>query len=203
MTDEQVLVVPTEAFRELGYFEGLCRDVARYESMFRLGRFMPRAQAEEDPTFKQLIPYVVLRHRGRIFHYRRGSKGTEARLHALRSVGVGGHINPVDGHDFDGIYRAAMLRELREEVELPPGSPRLEPLGLINDDSVPVGRVHLGVVHLLELASAEVQSREAALADSGFAEVEALHAERDEFETWSRFVLDELAARSSEKQVVA
>ena len=194
MTDEQVLVVPTTAFHEIGLFQGMCRDIARYEPMFRLGRFMPRSRAEDDPNFKQLIPYVVLRHRGRIFRYRRGSKGTEARLHALRSIGVGGHINPADGKDFDGLYHAAMLRELREEVELPPGAPRLEPLGLINDDSVPVGRVHLGVVHVLELTTPDVRSRESALAEAGFSSLSELLADRDGFETWSRFVLDELAA---------
>jgi predicted NUDIX family phosphoesterase len=194
MNDEQVLVVPTAAFHEIGLFQGLCRDAARYEPMFRLGRFIPRAKAEDDPSFKQLIPYVVLRHEERIFRYRRGSKGTEARLHALGSIGVGGHINPVDGHDFDGLYHAAMLRELREEVELPSGPPRLEPMGLINDDSVPVGRVHLGVVHLLELPTPEVRSREAALADARFASLDELLRDREGFETWSRFVIDELAA---------
>jgi predicted NUDIX family phosphoesterase len=195
MTGEQVLVVPTAAFHELGLFQGLCRDVARYEPMFRLGRFIPRVRAEDDPNFKQLIPYVVLRHQGRIFRYRRGSGGTEARLHAQRSVGVGGHINPADGKDFDGLYHAAMVRELREEVELPSGPPRLEPLGLINDDSVPVGRVHLGVVHLLELSTPDVRSRESALADAGFDSLSSLLADREAFETWSRFVLDELAER--------
>jgi predicted NUDIX family phosphoesterase len=197
MKDEQVLVVPTAAFHEIGLFQGLCRDVTRYEPLFRMGRFMPRARAEDDPSFKQLIPYVVLRHEGRIFRYLRGSKGTESRLHRLRSIGVGGHINPADGKDFDGLYHAAMVRELREEVELPPEPPRLEPLGLINDDSLPVGRVHLGVVHLLALRTADVRSRESALAEAGFDTLPALVADRDAFETWSQFVLDELA-RSAE-----
>jgi predicted NUDIX family phosphoesterase len=192
--NEQVLVVPTPLFHELGLFQGLSRDFERYEPMFLAGvaRFLPRSHAEEDPGFKQLIPYVVLRHEGRVFHYRRGSKGSEARLHALRSIGVGGHINPEDGRDFDGIYRTAMLRELREEVELPPGPPRLTPLGLINDDATPVGKVHLGVVHILELPSPTVTSREAALADAGFATPAELHAQREQFETWSQFALDEL-----------
>jgi len=112
---------------------------------------------------------VVLRAGDRIFHYRRGKKGTEQRLHALRSIGVGGHINPVDGPLFDGVYSAALVRELNEEVELPPGPPRLEPLGLINDDSTPVGQVHLGVVHVLHLDAPNVRPREAALAGTGFA----------------------------------
>ena len=193
--DEQVLVVPTTVFHELGLFQGLSRDLARYEPLFRadVARFLPRALAEDDPSYKQLIPYVVLRHGGQIFHYRRGSKGTESRLHALRSIGVGGHINPIDGRDFDGIYRAALLRELGEEVELPPGPPELEPLGLINDDATAVGRVHLGVVHVLTLSAPTVRSREAALADAGFATPGELRRDRDRFESWSQFVLDGLA----------
>ena len=194
MIDEQVLVVPTQRLRDLGLFQGLTRNLMHYEPLFEAGvaHFMPRAEAEEDPEFKQLIPYVVLRCGSRIFHYRRGKKGTEARLHALRSVGVGGHINPIDQRGFDGIYAAAMLRELNEEVELPAGPPRLTPLGLINDDATPVGQVHLGVVHVLDLDEPTVKSREAALADSGFATVAELWADCDGFETWSRFVLSEL-----------
>lgn len=194
MKDEQVLVVPTALFHSLGLFQGLCRDLARYERLFRAGaaHFMPRGRAEEDPTHKQLIPYVVLRCGERVFHYRRTKKGTEARLHALRSIGVGGHINPVDQRDFDGTYAAAMLRELNEEVTLPPGQPRLEPLGLINDDATPVGQVHLGVVHILHLATPTVQPREAALADGGFSTPRELWSDAASFETWSQFVLREL-----------
>lgn len=198
-TDEQVLVVPTARFHELGLFQGLAGDLGRYEPLFARGvaHFMPRARAEDDPAFKQLIPYVVLRHGESLFHYRRGKKGTETRLHALRSIGVGGHINPVDqGEDFDGVYAAALLRELHEEVILPPGPPRLTPLGLINDDSTPVGQVHLGVVHILDLDAADVRPREAALSGCGFSPIGELSADRDSFETWSRFVLERLAAES-------
>jgi predicted NUDIX family phosphoesterase len=199
MTNEYVLVVPTKMFHELGLFQGLSADLARYEPLFaaNAAHFMPRAQAEDDPSFKQLIPYVVLRAGERIFHYRRGKKGTEQRLHALRSIGVGGHINPVDGAHFDGVYSAALLRELNEEVELPPGPPRLEPLGLINDDSTPVGQVHLGVVHVLHLETPTVKPREAALAGSGFASPAELWNDRGAFETWSQFVLESIVASSS------
>lgn len=194
-TEELVLVVPTKLLRDLGLFQGLSTDWKRYDPLFAAdaAHFMPRAQAEEDPEFKQFIPYVVLRCGRQIFHYRRGKKGTETRLHALRSIGVGGHINPVDGSGFDGFFVSALLRELNEEVALPPGPPRLSPLGLINDDSTPVGQVHLGVVHILDLDSPSVTPREAALAGAGFDLVENLWNERDAFETWSRFVLERLA----------
>ena len=58
--------------------------------------FLDRAAAEDDPCHKQLIPYCIFRHRDRILHYTRGKSGGESRLHALGSVGIGGHVNPID-----------------------------------------------------------------------------------------------------------
>ncbi len=99
MTAEQVLVVPTRLFHDLGLFQGLSRDVDRYLPNLLAPQnlsFIPRHDAEHDPSFKQIIPYVVVRWRDQVFHYTRGHGATEKRLRALRSVGVGGHINPCD-----------------------------------------------------------------------------------------------------------
>jgi hypothetical protein len=92
-SDEQVLVIPTAVFHAAGLFQGLCRDVEHY--LPRLldpahFAFLPRSRAEDDPSFKQLIPYVVLKYRDQVFHYTRGQGGGEKRLRALRSVGIGG-----------------------------------------------------------------------------------------------------------------
>jgi len=112
-------------------------------------------------------------------------------LRALRSVGVGGHISADEDAAAEDPYRAGMLRELREELAI--DSPYRETMfGLINDDSTPVGQVHLGVVHLLELDAPRVSPREAALAAAGFAPLAELRAAAAEFETWSQFVLAEL-----------
>jgi predicted NUDIX family phosphoesterase len=153
--------------------------------------YRPRAEVETDPTFKQLVPYVVLRWCDQVFHYTRGKRATETRLQALRSVGVGGHISADDSGLFDSPYREALFRELAEEVRLE--SPYEERcLGLINDDSTPVGQVHLGIVHVLDLAEPKVQRREQALTRAGFAPLAELRRQRAEFETWSQFVLDVL-----------
>ena len=98
---ERVLVVPTELFHRLGYFQGFARDVDRYlGELFdpRHISYRPRSEVEEDPSFKQLIPYVIFRHRdaqGRqtVFQYTRGTGQGEGRLHSKRSVGIGGHIS--------------------------------------------------------------------------------------------------------------
>lgn len=197
---ELVLVVKRELFEQLGVFEGLRTDDVDVAVRHLLDPsnhfFMDRAEAEEDPSFKQLIPYCVFRHGDRILHYTRGKAGGESRLHAKISVGVGGHINPVDadsGRTGPEVYHAAVARELEEELELPSGqSQRI--IGLLNDDSNPVGSVHLGIVHLIDLESDAVSSREDALANLGFlplADLNDQHFER--LETWSAFCVRHLA----------
>ena len=193
-TDERVLVIPTERFRAAGYFHGF----RPADEAFRAAvldpaafSFRPRSEVETDPNFKQLIPYIVLKCRSELFHYRRGKAGTEKRLEALRSVGIGGHISEADAAGGDDPYRTGMMRELTEEVDIRCDFAERF-LGFINDDRTFVGSVHLGVVHLLELATPDVRSREDALADAGFAPLAELVARSAEFETWSQFVLGEL-----------
>src|SRR5580704_15154326 len=106
--DEKVLVIPTERFQAAGYFQGFrtadegFRNVILTPAAFQ---FRPRSEVETDPGFKQLIPYVVLQHRDDLFRYRRGSAGTEKRLQALWSVGIGGHISEDDARGGDDPYR--------------------------------------------------------------------------------------------------
>jgi predicted NUDIX family phosphoesterase len=193
--NELVLVIPTPTFHAAGLFQGLNRDVEHYLPRLldpRVCFFLPRAQAEEDPGHKQLVPYVLLKYRDQIFHYTRGHGAGEKRLRALRSVGIGGHINPIDDATAEHPYRQGMLRELAEEVELTT-TYHETCLGFINDDSTPVGQVHLGIVHLFELDAPNVKQREFALANAGFAPIADLWRERLAFETWSQFVLEELA----------
>ena len=194
MTDpasERVLVVPTAVLRAAGLFQGFSPRIEHY--LPRLLdpahlRYLPRAAAEIDPSFKQLIPYVVLRCGTQVFHYRRGGAGTEARLRARRSIGIGGHICAEDGEGSADAYRAGLQRELAEEVLLETAWTE-RCVGLINDDATPVGQVHLGIVHILDLAEPRAACREAALTESGFAAAAELRARYDEFETWSQLLL--------------
>ncbi len=192
---ERVLVIPATRFEAAGVFHGFRSFSETYLRALldpRYFSFRPRGEVESDPSFKQLIPYVVLRCRGEIFHYTRGSAGTETRLQALRSIGIGGHISEEDAMPAADPYRAGMLRELNEEVEI--DSPYTEHcLGFIYDGSTPVGKVHLGVVHLIDLEEPLAWPREEAIDDAGFAPLAELMRHRDEFETWSQFALEELA----------
>ena len=204
LPQEDVLVVPRALFDRAGAFQGFCADTAAYLPLLldpRQTSWRPRASVEDDPSFKQLIPYCVLSWRAtagrpQFFAYTRGGGQSEARLRARRSVGIGGHIASTDGeHGDDASYEAGMRRELEEEVAI--GGPFTSRcVGLINDDSTPVGSVHLGIVHILELERPAVSSRESELVECGFESLEALLADRERFETWSQITLDALAAGS-------
>lgn len=197
MEQELVLAVPTAGLWAQGEFQGVqVGGAAWLEYVFepRHSRFLPRAEAEEDPTWKQVIPYVVLACGETVFCYRRGQRSGEARLRTLRSVGLGGHIRHSDDSLFSApgwpAYEAALRRELEEEVEIASPVRRQRLVGLINDDATPVGRVHLGLIHVWELAEPRVRAREQKIAAAQFAPVAKLRGEAEEFETWSAFCLD-------------
>ncbi len=193
-TEERVLVFPTSLLQEAGMFQGFTPRADYYlPKLLDSGNvsFQPRNAVETDPSFKQVIPYVVLKHDDHVFSYRRGSAGSEKRLQALRSIGIGGHINDDDGSTNGDVFRQGMLREVAEEVIVESDFEE-SCLGLINDDSSPVGQVHLGVVYLFELRRPAVRSREDGLTVAGFCEIMELQKRRGDFGTWSQFSLDAL-----------
>ena len=197
---EHVLVVPTAVFHRLGHFQGFCGETERYlRGLLDPAHtsYQPRSAMEQDPTFKQLIPYVIFRYRDAagqtlLFQYTRGKGQGESRLHAKRSIGVGGHISADDAIQTNA-YDEGMRRELEEEVIInAPYCGRMA--GLINDDETPVGQVHLGVVHIFEVEQPTVRNRETEILESGFRPVEDLLASIDRFESWSQICLRALFA---------
>lgn len=196
-TEEQVLVIKRELFDQLGSFQGLCPEVERYLNCFLLKEnnfFVPRSAAENDPSLKQLIPYAIFLHGGKILHYTRGAKSGEKRLVAKGSVGIGGHINDTDESLFSfdqSAYHNAVQREISEELKLGGGFTE-RAVALLNDDSTEVGKVHLGVVHIVDLESANVSAGEKAIAELGFATRGELLARKDSLETWSQIALEGL-----------
>lgn len=192
---EQVLVVPRAVFEQVGAFQGVTRNPEEYLAAFLQGgnaRFMDRAEAENDPSFKQLIAYALFCHNGRVLAYTRGGSGGEARLHDKISIGIGGHINPVDGlADSLETYMAGVEREIREEISFD-GGVRQKLVAVINDDSNAVGSVHLGMVHRFDLETGRVAANEAALANLQFMTPAELRASFDRLETWSQLCLGAL-----------
>ncbi len=196
--NEQVLVVPTELFHQLGYFQGFSRDADRYVDQLigsEQTSYRPRDKMEADPSFKQLIPYVIFRYQDPagqtlIFQYTRGIGQGEQRLHRKRSVGIGGHISS-DDEGATCAYAEGMRRELEEEVLI--NTPyQQQCVGLINDDQTEVGKVHLGVVHMFDVLEPRVQPRESEIVEAGFEPVEHLMQDLESFESWSRICLEAL-----------
>ncbi len=158
-----------------------------------LGFFVERRHAERDWTMKQVIPYCVVVSGGRVLRTRRLRKGGEARLHGKRSIGIGGHLNPVDGRDVLG---AGLARELEEELSFDaPWTAR--PVGLLNDDATEVGAVHVGLVYLVETAMPP-RIRETDVLEGDWVTVEELarsvREDRGEYESWTAFIVDRMAS---------
>jgi predicted NUDIX family phosphoesterase len=202
IANENVLVFPRSLFEQLGIFQGFSADVNRYLPVIleaKNNHFMPRAKAETDPSFKQVIPYVIITDGKNILHYVRGKKAGEQRLVAKGSVGIGGHINDLDetlfGRSSYGLqdFQDAVKREVCEELSVA-GKFNAVPVGLINDDSTEVGSVHFGVVHVLRCQSGEVQKKEQVITQCEFLPIEELKAKREQMETWSQLCLDNLDA---------
>jgi predicted NUDIX family phosphoesterase len=197
MSEEMILVVPRTELDRLGDFQGLHFEVERYLSAFftpPAPRFMPRSAAETDPAFKQIIPYAIFTHAGRVLSYVRGGKGGEKRLSARRSIGIGGHMNATDGAGaaFDmAAYERALAREIGEELRVETPC-RQRAVALLNDDSTEVGRVHIGVVHVFECETDAIAGGEATIADLAFHPLDDLRRQRDQMETWSQICMDHI-----------
>jgi predicted NUDIX family phosphoesterase len=195
--DEKVLVFPRPLFDRLGAFQGFNREVDRYLPVIleaRNNSFMPRSLAETNPEFKQIIPYVVITDGKSVLHYVRGKKAGEQRLVAKGSVGIGGHINDEDHSLFSvGLqaFQEAVKREVCEELSIQ-GEFNARPVGLINDDSTDVGRVHLGVVHVMFCRPENVRKNEQVITQMEFVPIAELKAKREQMETWSQLCLDQL-----------
>ncbi len=197
--DEQILVIPTEIIEAIGTIDGFTTDVDRFLKPILASEklsFRPRSQMESDPSYKQLIPYILLQYKDSsgqpfLFTYTRGKGQGEARLHAKRSIGIGGHISEEDAAGGADPYETGMRRELDEEVTIH-SEFRETRMGLIYDSSTEVGRVHLGVVHRFELVRPDVKSNEDDLSHTSFASIDELKKDRDRLEVWSQLCLDSL-----------
>ncbi len=195
MREEMVMCFPRTLLDEIGSFQGIRADVSAYVPRILEAantHFIARAQAEGDPSQKQIIPYVLIRKGDTYLHYVRGKGSGEKRLVAKGSIGIGGHINHGDESLFlTGLefYEEALQRELHEELRMD-GHFRTRIVGLINDDSTPVGQVHFGIVHLCELGDENVSKGEACITDLKFLTVPELLERRDQLENWSQLCLE-------------
>jgi predicted NUDIX family phosphoesterase len=199
--DENVLVFESRLLHEIGHFQGLNANFEPYLSaIFTPGNcfFMPRSAAEQEPQYKQVIPYVILAYADSVFSYVRGRSSTEGRLVGLRSIGIGGHISDRDAalpglelHDearVGGLHRLyidAVRREAEEEVSIDCEYEARE-VAVLNDDQQEVGRVHFGIVHVFRLKAPRISKRERLVSEARFTSVAELAPSIAEFEGWSQ-----------------
>ncbi len=208
--NEQILVIPATVAADLidsthpyepqlqsrdGFHP--CQDVSLLSSIHAQASFADRQPAEEDPSKKQIIVYALVAFEGQVLCYKRGKVGEEVRLHAKRSIGVGGHINPEDwdlGAPGPQAFDTALTRELQEELGiLTAHIESVQLLGLVNEDTSPVGQVHLGLVYMVELRGTHGLVFEEALVEPiWLAEGDLLRL--DDLELWSSLVRDALFA---------
>jgi predicted NUDIX family phosphoesterase len=193
--EERVLCFERRLLEQLGVFQGLSFEVAKYlpvvTSSSRLV-YLNRTDAEKDRRYKQLIPYVLLVCNGKILRYRRGRGGQETRLHGLYSVGVGGHISDTDDGLFskDVGYRDGMRRELKEEVDVEAVDEAA--VAVINDDSTEVGYVHFGVVHIMRVANEKAVGGRSGIVGPEFIPIADAVKNASAYESWSRLCLENL-----------
>lgn len=191
---ERVLVLPRDRVPGGCDFTGIrpvdaATDLALRSALGHKGRWMDRGEAEQDPTHKQVIPYVVVRDGDRVFLMERTDAGGDPRLHRKATIGVGGHLNPVD--DGPDPLDAGLRREWAEELAAD-WEPAFAPIGLLNDDRNAVGSVHLGVVFSVDAAGRAVDVREHDKLSGRMASVTEVHRVWERLETWSQLVAEML-----------
>ncbi len=157
-----------------------------YRRLATEGQFLPRADVEEDPRWRQIIPYAVLERAGSVFLVKRLKAGTEARLHERLSIGIGGHINPLDHVNARDVLEGALTRELREELHI--RAFFAEAVGLIHTAETLVDRVHTGVLYRVR-APGDIEVRETHKLSGGFVPWAEVAEERVKLEGWSQLAL--------------
>lgn len=199
--DELILVVPREQlFFNSEAWHGLKEvDFEQYLNIINDKKeFLPRSVMETDFGYKQIIPYLVYTYQGKYFLMQRKSDASEARLRNKLTLGIGGHIRQEDMEPYyaeasKGLEKgnslfAWALREFHEEVEYA-GNVSVKPLGILNDDSNDVGKVHIGFVFLLQGDSADIAIK-SELKSGALMSLDECSAQKECMETWSQFVVD-------------
>lgn len=199
ITSPEILVFKTSLLDSLGKFQGLLKgedcdlyvnEILQPENL----EWMPRHLAEKDYSYKQIIPYCVIVCANKTFTYSRNKNGNENRLHGKKSLGVGGHIEKQDSTNSNDFYENSIKRELKEEISLNLGTIKSNKIiGIINDDSDDVGKVHFGIVHKVVVSTLNcIDEIENKLNDAGWEFTGFLNKGVDQWENWSFFVISEL-----------
>jgi len=190
--DEYVLVFPSSLLKDIGPFQGLNFDIEKYlDAIEREYRFIKRSDVEEDPNYKQLIPYVIFHHKKRVFSYRRGALLSEKRLLHNYSIGIGGHISVNDPNLFTTSYEKGMIREVLEEIYIDTEY-ESNAIALLNDDSNEVGKVHFGVIHVFHLEEPRIRKKEKSINEPKFIALSEIEKDIKKYENWSQICIENI-----------
>jgi len=191
---EKILCIKTEDFFKKGEWEGFkTANLDYYKKLIKEKQiFMPREDIEEDPSYKQIIAQVLLRHNDRYFLHKQ-EDSTEGRLNGLWPLFLGGHIEEFDNEPDKDIIETALLRELDEEVTMGANITKKEFLGLVYiDNQTTVTKVHTGLVYLFDIDSEDVHIKEDGLKDIGFVTLDFLKENVEKLTPWSRLIINYL-----------
>jgi predicted NUDIX family phosphoesterase len=194
--EELVFAFPTAEFWKLLTYKkkGLIKgNIEVLKRIVQNGLFLRRSELEEDPSFKQIIPYAIISNNESFYLFRRTSNQTENRLHNKFSLGVGGHMNPDDARETNGQFLIDELkRELYEEVNLLNGCliEDIEFIGFINDDTISVGSVHIGLLYNIHVSNKEVYINETDKMTADWIDKPNLAEFYGAMETWSKIIFD-------------
>lgn len=196
MKTELVLAIPSEKlwnildYKVTGVINNT--DASTVSEILAHSIFKRRDLLENDPTFKQIIPYAVICYCDEVYLFKRTVNQTEKRLHNLYSLGVGGHMNPFENLSGSPYLHHELERELREEVILQPDTiiQSIKPIGYINDDLNEVGKVHLGVLYEIRLSSKNIEINEKDKMTGNWLPNKNLAAFYHQMESWSKIYVD-------------
>lgn len=191
MSEEQLITVPRKLLDKIGTFNGMIKYNSRYLPLLKSENHVvkPRSRAETDPTFKQLVVYLILRNdRKNYLAYSRSPKSGDSRLHNKFSIGFGGHVNIDDKEPIK-----AVKRELAEELIITPGGAALISLdGFINDDTDEIGKVHFGLVYSIDIipeAEKTIKANDPNISDLRWVSADVVETNYATLEGWSRHVI--------------
>lgn len=191
----EVLVIETKVlFQLINYFQGFSiRNPDLLGILENNSTWLDKEEAEKNPKFKQLVGYcAIINQDGKIFVYRRATKNedySEKRLQGKLSIGIGGHIEHCDSNGHKGMIASSILREIKEEVFIDGEIKEVELLGIINDDTNPVGQVHFGLFMAVRTNTSQVSPKDPEIAWGNLKSLKAIKilfkVEQNDVENWS------------------
>lgn len=192
-SQEEVLVVKDNIINAIlnGGFGFIKYDIdVLYSGIASDYEYRLRSIVEREYEYRQIIPYAIVKYKDKYLLLKRKSAQNEERLHDMYSVGVGGHINKIDGLiGIKNIIREGFRRELNEEVSIKCGY-NVNYMGIIRDNSTDVAKLHLGIVYMLDLKEDNINIIEVDKMSGSMKDYNEIGQYYDNMESWSQLVYD-------------